>query len=313
MSVFDLSKKYKFTKDVNNNMKYLNTKLGNKFTLLNEGKVIAVKIMEQTFPNDMQFYEMECTDYDRNGKSPFIMTFIDAETLKKNDSVYINQISKNDELTGTFIMETLIKFFKIINVKKVTLVDGATVNCNANRTIDLSLYKLITLGRTFYMKFGFDYYPEASNNIYFRHPSAKDTKAAVNRLLTELETIKIKDVIAYYTAASKAVESGAKMLCRHKHTLIPSDSFYYSYKPDVKKKRYEYLIKVLLPYADKSLREFLKTSDCESYAEFLQDTVYDIDIVDTFFVDNKEIKCSFNLPLSKLENIKSVCVYILLL
>jgi hypothetical protein len=75
-------------------------------------------------------------------------------------SVYIANISKTNDITGTNIVNLALTLLRFLKVKKCSLHDGARVSCNKDIQIDLSVYKLFTNSASFYEKFGFKLVPD---------------------------------------------------------------------------------------------------------------------------------------------------------
>lgn len=89
---------------------------------------------------------------------PFKIDFFNMTTLKVDGTCYIANIHRTIKLTGTTIMETIMKLLQLLRVKKVTLHDGTTVRCAENgNNMDLSYFKILEKGITFYQKFGFEF------------------------------------------------------------------------------------------------------------------------------------------------------------
>lgn len=85
---------------------------------------------------------------------PFKVEFWDPNKFTVNNNCYIAYIHRTDKYSGTQIVCTLLKFLKKIGVKKAFLHDGSYVRETGS---SLSLIKLLSVGRTFYSKFGFDF------------------------------------------------------------------------------------------------------------------------------------------------------------
>lgn len=154
--LLDLNKSHRFGDSVQKNLKDIIIKYGNKFSIKNKDIILPSKIykVKYQYNKKLSYYSIIYDGVREQSLYPFKVDFLDDTNMEKNDNCYIANIHKTDKISGTNMMETILKFLKIIKVKEVTLYDGAKIKCG-NREIDLSYFKILEKGATFYQKFGF--------------------------------------------------------------------------------------------------------------------------------------------------------------
>ncbi len=124
---------------------------------------------------------------------PFKIKFVSIDNTTGNDA-YIQNIHKTDKISGSKMMQIVIAILKKLKVKRAYLRDGTRVNCN-NKKLDLSFFKLIEKGRTFYQKFGFKFTVEHcpfSENLY---ESEEQVQQLVHKKLDEFKSITKDELI----------------------------------------------------------------------------------------------------------------------
>jgi hypothetical protein len=86
---------------------------------------------------------------------------------KIKNAIKIANIQRNDKLSGTDIMEMIIKMAKLMNVKKIYLQDGSRIECG-DVNIILPIVHLLEKGEPWYSKFGFkfDVDDDGTNEIF---------------------------------------------------------------------------------------------------------------------------------------------------
>ncbi|AYV78158.1 MAG: hypothetical protein Edafosvirus6_7 [Edafosvirus sp.] len=200
VKIFDLNNvSLKFTNDLQKNISLIKKKYGNNFIIQNNDVSLPSKLYKVTFNyNNMNYYSLI---YDMKGEDreqylfPFKIDFIDTE-YKKNNNCYMSNINKTNTISGTEMVETILKLLKILGAKKVTLHDGTRINCHDNE-IDLSFFKLIEKGMTFYQRFGFQFAPdEIWLKVKFGTP--KNIQSILTKLLSRFRKIKISQLVASY-------------------------------------------------------------------------------------------------------------------
>lgn len=153
------------------------------FRLYYEGEIVGNKFIKRKNTTQNLF--------------PFIIDFIDPITCELNNNAYINNIHKTDNITGSEMVELVKKICDVIGVKKVYLLDKTSVVCNGN-TLNLSLFKLIEKGRTFYSKFGFEFDINNYYNLYTnKFDNIKQLDNKINSLIDNIRKIKTKDLIKF--------------------------------------------------------------------------------------------------------------------
>jgi hypothetical protein len=95
------------------------------------------------------------------------------------------------------MVEIAIKINEILGVKKTYLHDKASIIHN-DIVLNLSLFKLIEKGKTFYSKFGFDFDINNINNYYLnKFDSVDQLKNKVDDLITKIRSIKTSELIRF--------------------------------------------------------------------------------------------------------------------
>ncbi|AYV82102.1 MAG: hypothetical protein Homavirus7_8 [Homavirus sp.] len=141
---------------------------------------------------------------------PFDIIFADFCTSEKGNDCHINSIHKFMNLSGTQIVETLIKFLKLINVHRISLTDGAIINYskinNKHIKIDLSLFKLIEKGETFYQRFGFVAgYRSVYHKSIFEQNGGVDN--ALKKYLKNINSLKCSELKSMYDKLIKILQT----------------------------------------------------------------------------------------------------------
>ena len=157
----DLSKYHALSDSVQDNLKGLIKTHGNKFMIINDKIELPAKIelITSKYNTDLEYYSI-MYDKPRNfWLLPFKIDFVDAHKIAINNNCYISNIHKTEEASGTDIMHTILKMLKLLRVNTVYIHDGTTIMCDG-KEVDLSYYKLLEKGLTFYQKFGFKFFPE---------------------------------------------------------------------------------------------------------------------------------------------------------
>ncbi len=219
-----------YTTDLQTSLAKFYKTYGSKFTIYDESTNISIplELTESSLPTfKMKFYTLI---YDVEGRDfelyPLKINFIDMYKIKLNDTVYISNIHKTNELTGSQIVKFALELLKRLGTKKVYIYDGTTVKCLSNSMhYDLSFLKLLEKGKTFYMNFGFDF-----DNIGLDYSKAftspNQYKQYVKKTIAACKKIKVKQIVNEYKKILHmcylVIKSGdyenLKVKCRNAYT-----------------------------------------------------------------------------------------------
>lgn len=203
-------KSIKQNRNLNENIKYLIQKYGNKIVIKFNSLYVPIEIIlikKYKFP----FYRL--TGLDDN---IFLrIDFYDKELIQNNDNSYIGYIQKSKYASGSSLVKFSLALQRALGVKKTMLYDGATMDCHG-KPIDLSFIKLLENGATFYMDRGFIISPNKAS-IFSDKPAAQVAKI-INKSIEVLKSIKIKDIKLeaenFIDLAAKAAKEN------YKHNII---------------------------------------------------------------------------------------------
>lgn len=158
--ILNLDNPIKLTNDLQKNVLIIKRKYGRKFKIqFDENTLIPVILYQVDYPHNpkVKYYSLIYDITDREDYLfPFKIDFYDVVNLENNNNCYIANIHKTATISGTQMVNFVIKLLVVLRANKVYLNDGARIDCD-NTTIDLSFYKLIERGGTFYQKFGFKF------------------------------------------------------------------------------------------------------------------------------------------------------------
>lgn len=199
--MFDLSINYNFiTADLQDNLIELDNKFGNQFMVKYLDHILPVRLEKsQIDTSKVKFYKLFYDYPHRTTRmKPFSIYFLDPNTSELNSNSYIANIHKTDIISGSDMIRIVLEINRKLNVKKTSLNDGAHITCNEKNTIDLSFFKLIEYGLTFYMKFGFEF--EINNKEFFdiHFDNIKQLKTKLHELIGKIRKIKVKSIISEY-------------------------------------------------------------------------------------------------------------------
>ena len=193
--IFDLSKKYNFTKNVQHNIKILKKKFGSQFKIKHNKIIIPVKLQKYKYKaSNMLYYSLV---YDQTKKTTYLhplkIDFYNPINLEKKNITIIDNIQKTNNISGSTMIKLCLSIQKKLNVQKTYLLDGATLECNRQK-IKLSSFKLIEKYKTFYMKFGFNH--DTDNLGYsVQYPNNKILNKKLKKCINDIRKIKIKNII----------------------------------------------------------------------------------------------------------------------
>jgi hypothetical protein len=192
---------------VQENLKLLHETYGTFFFMFFNNIKLPVKLYVKTekYNPTFKYYILQLDNKNRTSSfHTFQIIFVDVEKTKLNNNCYISNIHKHTEYSGTDIINFVLKFLKSIYTHKIHIHDSTTVNKNGY-IVDLSLFKLIEKGQTFYQKFGFKFdLPENewhSRIILFGNK--QNLYKAIPDILNNFKKIKIKCVVKAYKEVLK--------------------------------------------------------------------------------------------------------------
>jgi hypothetical protein len=243
----------------------------NKFTLINGDIELPTKIIliKHTENKKGSYYAIiSDTPKRENYLFPFKINLND----KTYESCYIANVHKTPIYTGTQIVSTILKFLKTLGFKKTSLMDGASIECAQNKTsLDISLFKLIEKGMTFYQKFGF---VMEMNENHERLKEYFDNTDNINKYvhiyLNNFKKIKIVTLHKIYT---KLLHLLAKVIEKQDYDNLEI-YIYHSIEPYLKKRdEYESYVVNTISDINKFLSLFTKTDSVYLY-ELMIDLFY---------------------------------------
>jgi hypothetical protein len=191
-----------YTTDLQTSLAEFYKTYGSQFIIYDESTNISIplELTESSLPTfKMKFYTLI---YDVEGRDfelyPLKINFIDMYKIKLNDTVYISNIHKTNELTGSQIVKFALELLKRLGTKKVYIYDGTTVKCSSNSMdYDLSFLKLLEKGKTFYMNFGFDF-DNVGQHYSKGFTSPAQYKQHVKKTIAVCKKIKVKQIVSEY-------------------------------------------------------------------------------------------------------------------
>lgn len=153
----------------------------------------------------LEYYVLQTIEETGDDRVKYIFKISFYDKINKERSyknIYIDNISKNNQYSGTDVVNFIIKFLQSLKqIQNIYLHDGTYVNCkDSNNEIDLSLYKLLTSNQSYYQKFGFRLVSEKGEYINkdLINIAKKVSKYKVNNILHNFNRI-IKFIEKYKT------------------------------------------------------------------------------------------------------------------
>ena len=196
--IFDLSIDYKFSNDLQNNLKKIYKLFGNRFNIKYNDIEVPIIFTKEILPSNIEFYQMSYYENKRNTYLiPFRIDFIDMKTLELNNNSYIPSIQKTNFINGAKLVKLCIEINRILGVKKMTLTDGTSVTCG-NKKMDLSFIKLLENNMTYYMNLGFQIETSDNQLGYYRFLDNNKLIKTITNIIDDIKKIKIKDIIKEY-------------------------------------------------------------------------------------------------------------------
>ena len=232
-SELDLDKIKPYPKNnLQKNLREIEKKYGNQFNIKYKKKIMPVTFVKKTLLyNNNSYYELTYDIPDRTTYLyPLLISFADIPERKINNNSYINNIHKTDKFSGSEIVNIALKINEVFGVKEVFINDGTAVNCGGQE-MDLSLHSLIKNERTYYMKFGFDYYiNDRSTPLYMKFNNINHLKKTIKNTVKIIKQIKIKDLIKFYNNLLDLCCLITKENNKHNFKIIEKDAIFS--KPD---------------------------------------------------------------------------------
>jgi hypothetical protein len=210
--------------DVQENIRNIHKKYGKKFIIKYKNNTIPV-ILERVIL-DTYKEQLYCLYYDLEKRIdeliPFSIYFIDPLKSELNNNTYISDIHRTDEINGSTMVKIVLKINEVLKVKKTSLYDATTIECH-NKIYDLSYFKLIEKGITFYMKFGFDFDMGSIDMFYTKFRSVDDLKSKIKEVIDKIKLIKVKDIIDEYQSTLDILNEVVKKQDYNNFNIILND------------------------------------------------------------------------------------------
>jgi hypothetical protein len=301
---FNLDLHHKFSDNVIKNIKVVYSKLGESFNIIHGETTIPVRLVLCKYGNGSQIYNMI---YDDPNRSTNMHTFKILFYHKKiKNAIKIANIQRNDKLSGTVIIEMIIKMAKLMNVKKIYLQDGSRIACG-DVNIILPIVHLLEKGELWYSKFGFkfDVDDNGTNEIYM-YKSNKDIMLRLKELAEDIKKITVAELLDQFRQAVDLLNSGKKISMTAFNQFTFQDIDMYSRNIDIEGKRNFYVIciNVLEQATQKYLWEYMvwvAKNNCVSY-KYLQNHAVD-DNIYIISSDDTTIKWDYMIPFNEIFNI----------
>lgn len=323
MLIFDLEEKnIKFKSNLQANIRTLYYKFKDKF-MIKDGNMIVPVRLELQKTNNIKYYSLY---YDINVRDnyllPFKIDFIDTCKFKLNNNCYIAHITKYQNITGSMMIQFVLKILKILKAHIATLYDATSIKC-ADSKIGLSYFKLIEKQQSFYQRFGFKYMIKCNSKEDFFNKFNSDR--AINKyLLTIIDSIKkitFQSLLDFYQSILNALLEVSENKNFDDIILIKENNKgYVVYEKDSNKKKIKIFIKDITKFIE-NLTECNKKY--QSMYDLMLDTFYNNCELYSFFVDyminhyligiiykNKEIVTNYKQPFYDLYSITDLRLYI---
>jgi hypothetical protein len=204
MNIFDLNNNDKnrelFSEYFNDNIKILLNTFGTEFILKLKNIEIPVVMLEQTGKfSDNKYWYIKYSIWDRDQYLlPLKINLCNPFTYKTDGVTYIANITKLHNVSGTNMMNIALKLLEILKSTKTYVWDAATVSCGLE-TMDLSFFKLLEKGKTFYQRFGFRFTIENIDNLKFNFKDDSTLQKTIFEYIDKLKKIKIEYIIKSYS------------------------------------------------------------------------------------------------------------------
>ena len=190
----DLDHPPELTNYLQKNIILIKKKFGSQFSIKNQDIEIPIKLfmVKNEYNPKLRYYSMV---YDIETRDeyllPFKINFINYLSLEKDNNCYISDITKFGHISGSQMVLFVLKLLKILGAEKAFLYDGTRIECNGMK-IDLSFFKLIEKGITFYQKFGFKIFMDPSNHfLKIKYGTTETMSKALRDNLQQMQKIKL--------------------------------------------------------------------------------------------------------------------------
>lgn len=234
MTVFDLNNPPKFTNDLQKNILILKKSFGSRFKIKDGDIEMPAYLYLVIEPDNkkMKYYSLVYDIEDREDwLLPFKIAFLDMEKAIINNNCYIANIQKIETISGTIMVEIVLKLLKILHVEKAILHDGAHIDCG-NSEVDLSFFKLLEKGITFYQKFGFKFKMQKYASDIISYDSTENMVKVLHKNLKDIHKIKLD----YYREAYVKILDIIKQIIKNQDYDNVKIYLHHPYKPYIVKK-----------------------------------------------------------------------------
>lgn len=131
---------------------------------------------------------------------PYKIDFLDYIKFETNNNVYISDIHKHKNISGTNMMHTVLKLLKVLHADEVTVHDGSSIDCgHMKEAINLSFFKLVEKNTTFYQKFGFKLSIGNREGLILRYKTDENMNKVLLENLDKFRKIKLEYYKTAYT------------------------------------------------------------------------------------------------------------------
>jgi hypothetical protein len=209
MKTLILTNEYNFTNNVQRNLDTLFNMMYDEkkkathrvavFKIKHNDIIMKVKLAKiKSITNNVEFYTLFYKKIINDDMSPLKIDYIHPFTLEVNNDCYIASLHRIENMSGTQIMDIMIKLNKLLNVKNVYLSDGSTVIIGDQKK-DLSIMKMLETNKTYYMRFGFDFTLYGMVNYIYKFNNIDDLHKLVNKTIKKIRNITTKQIHDEYT------------------------------------------------------------------------------------------------------------------
>lgn len=286
MKIFDLNLPPIFGNDLQKNIITMKNTYGSKFIIKDGDNELPslLYIVKQAHNPKLQYYSLVYDIPERDAwLLPYKISFIDIIKMiggtsdyssVKNNNCYLANIHRTDKINGTNLVNIILKLLKLLGAEQVILNDGAHISCgDSEKEIDLSFFKLIEKGITFYQKFGFEFLMDPGNPwpaIDFG--STNNMKKTIHKSLANINKIKLN----YYKDAYIKILDIIQLVIKNQDYENVKIYLYHPFRPFlIKKENVKEKLLSMIKDID-TLLNIIKLSE----RKYLKDT-----LIDTFYAD----------------------------
>lgn len=276
MKIFDLNfPSIQFTNNLHKNVLLLKKRFGVNFIIKDGEFELPSHLYIVTEPDNpkIQYYSLIYNLKERDDwLLPYKIVFYDTQKIAKNNNCYIANIHKTDKISGTNMVNIVLKLLKLLGAEKVRLHDGAHIICQpSGKDIDLSFFKLLEKGITFYQKFGFKFTIDPNNtNDLMSYGSTANMIKVMQKTLNDINKIKL----SYYKDAYIKVLDIINKAIKNQDYENVKIYLHHPYKPYlVKKDKVKEHLLTTLPNID-TLLSIIKLSEKKYLTETMIELFY---------------------------------------